>query len=89
MSAATTAAAGGTVMFLGFSTEVGLLTTITLVSLASLVSFGLRFSGGGLLLLPATFVSFTLLRFSVFCIGTDMVELSLLFVLLFDLLCCN
>ena len=76
-------AAGGAVMFLGFSTEVGLLITTTLLS------FDLRFSGGGLLLLPATLVSFTLLRFSVFCIGTDTVELSLLFVLLFDLLCCN
>ena len=74
------AVATGAVIFLGFSTEEGGLLITTLVS------FGLRFSGGGLLL-PAA--SFTLLRFSVFCIGTDTVELSLLFVLLFDLLCCN
>ena len=74
--------APGAVMFLGFSTEEDLLLVI------DFVSFGLlRISDEGLLLI-VTLVSFTLLRFSVFCIGMDTVELSLLFVLLFDLLCC-
>ena len=75
----------GVVMFLGFSTEGGLLLTTTLVT-----SFGLvTLSVGGLLLTTTTFVSFTLLRFSVFWMGMEIVELSLLLVLLFDLFCCN